>query len=45
MTEEDWLEDDKEIRPRIGSDIAEEVIEDKNKSFEKNLMEKLGLDE
>jgi len=43
MNEDEWLEDDEEIRPRIGTEVAEEVIEDKNKSFEKNLKEKLGL--
>ncbi|MFB6192654.1 MAG: hypothetical protein ABEK00_00210 [Candidatus Nanohaloarchaea archaeon] len=34
---------DDEIRPRIDGDLAEEIIEDEDKSFRENLKEKLGL--
>lgn len=36
---------DDEIRPRIDGDLADEVIEDEDKSFRENLKDKLGLDD
>lgn len=36
---------DDEIRPRIDGDLADEIIEDDDKSFRENLKDKLGLDE
>jgi len=36
---------DDEIRPRIDGELAEEVMEDKEKSFRENLKDKLGLED
>jgi len=39
---DDYFDD--EIRPRIDGELAEEVMEDEDKSFRENLKDKLGLE-